>query len=757
MKILLLAVAVIFSATITTVCAQSKDIKKYREQSGEMRKSVWAWDKPQFKVRDIPAKYATVSKVVLAQHTELTADSKSRFVYYGLSFGTKKEQTLTEIVRELVKVNDKNAVAEYSELSFTQFEKSSGFYSSDKTTSFVGVRVIKPNGTVEEIDADDIVLTKDESKQKRAKIAIPDLQPGDILDYFLATQQFLTNDLSNKPYHVILFSDAPVLSLSFHAQLGKKYAIQYRSYNGAPDLQVSKNDDKDIIVDVVKNNIPASETALWVAAAQQLPFIRMNISLGYRGLGSRYMDTQKPGEVSKNTESGEFLDDKANSLSVDYYNGYWMKSGKASYDLVEDETRRRAKRCNINYKALSDEDKAELLFYNFRYIKFLGFNINKLQEKIDIGDYNFNGQAFPVFCSFKAAGLDPAILVSNSRTGFRMNEIMNQEDLTTTAYITGINKFFSIQSIYDTPFMVPEDIEGLTKTKSFTFEHPGMIMSPKKMVSLTKVEDGPEVPLSSSGKNAHIENLKLSLSADKSSLLVHRSTVLEGLNKASTQRQLILYEDYYEEERKAFNEEKPLIQSLEDDKKGRKYVDEVKSAFAEARKKQKDAFIEEAKYWFDQDVTDLKDYKTDTLGVRHSAPDFVYSSSFNLNGMVKKAGNNIILEIGKIEGEPLVIKPEQLKRDLDVYMPYARCIEYNVEFEIPDGYSVEGIAALNKDVTNDAGFFTVRATATDKLVTIQVKKHYLHNFEPAGNWNKIILFTSAASDWANTKLLLRKK
>ena len=115
--------------------------------------------------------------------------------------------------------------------------------------------------------------------------------------------------------------------------------------------------------------------------------------------------------------------------------------------------------------------------------------------------------------------------------------------------------------------------------------------------------------------------------------------------------------------------------------------------------KKKDAFLDEAKGWFEQDITDLKDYKTDTLGVRHTAPDFVYSSSFNMGGLLKKAGNNIIFEIGKIEGQPLIIKPEQRTRNIDIYMPYARCIEYNIVFEIPDGYKVEGVEALNKNIS----------------------------------------------------------
>ena len=58
--------------------------------------------------------------------------------------------------------------------------------------------------------------------------------------------------------------------------------------------------------------------------------------------------------------------------------------------------------------------------------------------------------------------------------------------------------------------------------------------------------------------------------------------------------------------------------------------------FKDTRDKQKDQFTNEAKDWFNQDITDIKDYKTDTLGVRLSAPDFVYSSSFNMGGLIKK-------------------------------------------------------------------------------------------------------------------------
>lgn len=749
MKAFILPAAIIFASIFTNANAQSKDAEKYRNQSEDMRKAVWSWNLPAFKVTAVPAEYASVSKVVIAQHTEVTADSHSKIVFTGFGIGASKKQSITEVVREMVKLNDKNAIDEYSELSFTQFEKRSGFLSTDKTTSYIGVRIIKSNGKITEINADDIVLIKDESKEKKAKLAIPDLQPGDIVDYFIATEKEVENDFSDKPYNLLLFDAAPVLSLSFHAQLGKKYSVDYRSYNGAPDLKVSKNDEGDIIIDVAKKNMAPFETNLWVAPGLQLPFIRMNISLGYRGPGRVRNGINKPGEINKLTDSDEGLNHKMSELNQIYYYTYWFKAARDQYRDVVDNAEKRAKKMNLKYKDLSDHEKAALLYYTYRYTNFLNFDISVLSKRINISNYEYENMGVRLYCVLKAADVDGNIVLSAKRTGIRLNEAMDGDDVNAVAYIPGSNDFLHFDYVYDIPFVIPEQIEGMKETKSLTFTN-------KAMTAKNEVEQGPTIQTTSSEKNAHIENLKVSLSADNNLLAVQRASTLKGHLKIDEQRQLILYEDFCEEERKAFNDDQSLIEYLEDGKKTKKYVDEVKSAFAEARKKQKDAFINEAKNWFDLDITDMKNYKTDTLGVRHTAPNFVYSSSFNVGGAVKKAGNNIIVEIGKIEGQQLSIKGGQRKREIDAYMPFARSFEYNIEFAIPAGYTVEGLQALNKNISNETGFFIAEASATKTTVTIKIKKHYLHNFEAANNWDKIIEFTDAAGDWANSKLLLKK-
>ncbi|MFD2919955.1 hypothetical protein ACFS6H_09570 [Terrimonas rubra] len=747
--------ALVLTAMSIKGLAQDKNEQAYRKASAEIKQQVFAWDKPQFHVRDIPKEYANASKVVIARHTELTSESKSGIAFYFGGIGSKRELNILEIVREVIKLNDKAAVEYYSELAFTKFARTSGFYTSEKLSTYVGIRIIKPNGKVTEINADDVVLTRDDPKNKKAKIAVPNLEPGDIIDYYIASDQQLVNEQGAKEYRILLFDDAPILNLSFHGELGKKMAILYRSYNNAPDLKIGKNNDKEIIIDVQKDNIPAYETALWIAPARQLPFIRMSISLGYSGLGAKYNGTRRPGEILKLENENEILDDIAQDYSESYYYNYWLLAGRKQYGEIEKTAQKKAKQMGLKYKDLTDDEKAALLFYTFRGA-LMGFDINRLSETLNIGSREYNGAAFPLFAIMKVAGMEPAILLSEHNRGYRLKDAMSRSDLQSLAYLPGSKKYFSINTIFDFPFKIPDFVEGVQNTKSITFSHPVAVGSMKKIAGMSNVATGPRIPASMAKDNLRQENLRLSINDDISTLRVKRNTILKGHYKLDAQQSLALYEDIYESERKSFGDKESLLEALEDGKKSKKYVEEVKNAFAEARKNQKTAFVNEAKEWFEQDVTDLKDHKVTSLGIRHTEPDFVYSSSFNLDGLVKKAGNNIIVEVGKIQGQPLSIKDNNRNRTIDVYMPFARGIEYVIELEIPIGYTVEGVQELNKNVSNETGLFIVEATTANNIITIKVKKHYTHNFEPAANFTKMLSFLDAADEWTNAKLLFKK-
>jgi hypothetical protein len=351
------------------VFVAAQDDKKYKEDAAAIRKEVWAWDRPEFNVRAVPEKYAGSSKITLARRTEIVADSRKKAKMIGLGFALYRAQSVTEIVRELVKINDKAAVEDYSEISYTQMQRKSGFLMNTTTTVYIGVRVIKPNGTVKEINADDIVLTKNESVNKQAKAAIPDLQPGDMVDYFIAKQVTMGME-GVPPYTFAIFDDSPIMHYSITCDVGKKFAIEYRCYNGAPDFKLSEGEDDANVLEMEKKDIPAYPgNDLWVSPYRQLPIIRMNIMLGYKGLYAGRLNTRTPGKVYKNQEASEYFEDEMNVLATKK-----MGFAQSSSSLLNNIAITHLRKVKKNRDEMQPDSVASEFFYGFRYSLLLDHN-----------------------------------------------------------------------------------------------------------------------------------------------------------------------------------------------------------------------------------------------------------------------------------------------------------------------------------------------------------------------------------------------
>jgi hypothetical protein len=182
-------ITVVLLVISVSALAQRKDEEKYYQaESKTIRGEIWGWKNPEFAVRTIPAEFANASKVIIARHVEINADCEADDKRGFWVNSIYRDYYLTEITREVVKLNDKAAVADYSEFTFTKMARNYGmFYSTESV--YIGVRVIKPDGTVKEIGAEEIVLSNNGSIKKEAKLAISDLQQGDIIDYFIAKKQ----------------------------------------------------------------------------------------------------------------------------------------------------------------------------------------------------------------------------------------------------------------------------------------------------------------------------------------------------------------------------------------------------------------------------------------------------------------------------------------------------------------------------------------------------------------------------------------
>ena len=91
----------------------------------------------------------------------------------------------TSGIRKRIKLLDKISVDDFSEFSFIKKFRVKRGYWGRKGKKFVGIKIIKPNGKVREIEIGKEATQTDNKKEY--KIAIPGLEVGDIIDYYVHT------------------------------------------------------------------------------------------------------------------------------------------------------------------------------------------------------------------------------------------------------------------------------------------------------------------------------------------------------------------------------------------------------------------------------------------------------------------------------------------------------------------------------------------------------------------------------------------
>ena len=744
----LLLFAIPISLSFTSLA--QLDVKKYREEAEIIRKEIWGWQQPEFNVRDIPTQFTGASKVIIARHHDIVSENIAQAKLSGMRHADQHDLILFEVSREVVKINDKSAVEQYSEIEFAQFERERGYVLDNMTKVFVGVRIFKPDGKVTEVKpGEEIVLTRDDAAQRNAKLAIPDLQAGDIIDYFIAKRRVMSEGVGFNiaPFTFFLAEDAPIMHYSIRCKLEKKYAIEYRCYNGAIDFSKSKSVEGENILEIVQKNIPAITGGdLWTASFRQLPVIRMTVLIGYIGKFATRFNLREPGAVYTNQTADEFIQDRKDKIADD--KGFY---GQLPVDLGA--LNEYYKKVMKNKDKMNPDSLQREIYYMNRFFQFLEVGSRASRFNFNVRDWDVDADLLNFRFGFilTRSGIENQLVLLTRTSQPDMDKIMSSKDL---SYLISTkangNKFFSFDNMYSLPYEFPYYYENVKDAVSLD------IKRPTETNSKNFAEGRINVPATTAGQNARIEKLTLSVEPDGVHLHAVRNTILRGHYKRNVQRKLVIFEDYHNSERKAFGLE-PLVDEMANDKKTKKLAEEMRTAFSLIRMKQGEAFTAEAKEWYEQEITDMKNYKVESMGVRHTSPDLMYSSEFKMKGLIRSAGKNLIIDIGKLQGSPLKIEEEQRKRTLDIYMPFARSLQLEIIIQIPDGYTVEGVNELNKKVENETGHFIAEATTDSKTVMIKLKKSYNHAFEPAANWDKLLAFIDAANEWTNAKLLLKKK
>ncbi|MFM2359213.1 MAG: hypothetical protein RLY16_1206 [Bacteroidota bacterium] len=766
-KTIILLTTLLF--TVGFLIAQTSENQKYKKESEAFRNLVWSWDKSEFSIRQLPDSFNKYSSVIIAHHTELYYDTELGLVGGEEFLGTKREQQVTEIVRELIKVNDAKAVQTYSEISFEDLSSITGFGDENYSNRYIGLRVIKPNGAITVLDASDMVMITQGRSAQLIKVAVPDLQKGDLLDIFIANQDRFDIKAGEDTYLINLSSSVPVLNYSFSAKMAPRYAIEYRSFNGAPELQVNKNDASQILLNCKAKNLKASEQQLWAPPSRQHSFIKLNLSVGSEKRKDQQLGSNKPGEVYKNRSIENVLKEITSRYGKLYTNFYQDRDHRSMrYGPMINRTKTFTRKAKLKFDDFPTEQKIAWLIYSYRFYRIFneiysiyGINAGKLMDKYasSLGialNYEWEDVTLGTYCLLKYNDIASKITLAPQNKGSHLDETMNEKEVLKSVYVPSINKYVSFNSFFDDPFQTPSNFDQQEEIIYIDYDNPDKKSGDDKYSGMATITKGKPIKSNNYLDNYRNERIQISLIPNELIAKCKRNTRLKGAFKRPAQESLILFEDYYDSERKMLQIEESLLDEMKGDRDGRKLMEEVMRKMASGKESQRNAIKLEAEGFFDQEVKAVTSYKLDSLGIHHTNTDFIFSSEISLGGVVKKAGNNLILEIGKMQGKVTHLSPGQRTRNIDVYRDYAFGNEFSIEIEVPEGYVAEGVEALNKKVENETGCFISTATKSANSIIISIKHNYFHSLEPLKNWDKLLAVIDAASDWQQLQLLFKK-
>jgi hypothetical protein len=736
---------------ITCFCyisqAQTSTDKKYMERAREVEDEILGVPDPAFVNNTVPAAYSIASAVVIAKKIDLFSDFKSKVkfsIFYGRDVTNTIRYSLT--VREKIKIQDKNSLNEYSEFSFSKMRNQSSFYKTLAYT-FVGISIIKPDGTRKKVDIDEeAVNTQNEDEKEKYKLAIPGLQVGDIIDMYSRVEKESISANPIEPLDIVMGGEYPIVKYSFNTKIRKDFAVIYTTANGAPDPKETRDDDF-IYLKMDLQDLNKTPDDLWVYDRREYPVFKINIFPGVSSSGGRKSSMPAKGQVLKGL-SKEWIDTDLSVRLLSTVN--YGSEGGERVSWVKDYIKKIKKERKL--KEVNIDSLIQYIYYYGRY----SFLYDYMSEsKIEIGiernaasvNYNFYSYLLGAFNEFD---IDYDIIFTVPRSIGTIYNAVSVDDFVFFIRAKGKNDYYLVPpGMYTIANSFPSQFEG---QEAFVFKNTTFAGSYTK----SAVE---KLPYTKPSFNYTQE--KLDVSIDKTNpqqLNIVRVKTIRGNPAYEHQALLTLFEEYVDQERtrlgeRTFSDE---VVARVGKKRGTQLLQEYQQAFESARKKREEYAKGELESSFESKAITLDHFNVVQTGNRHDQTDFVFNEKLSIGGLVKKAGNNYIIDIGSLITGQLQIKNEQRVRKNNIYMPYARSFEYVLTIQVPDGFTAEGLENLDKNIENETGSFTSKASLQNGKIIIAVNKTYNHYYEAAANWEKMLAFIDAAYDLSQQKILLKK-
>lgn len=710
-------IRVVFSILLVqllTLSVNADEKADYLKLAQKVRQEVWSSTPADFQKRTVPDRYKNASAVILSYYRELSTDYyRKATADLVLNLRLTRQIDCTDMERMLIQINDKKALKDYSEFTFKTKSRKWTWGYHHKTQTVLGIRVIKKNGNVQEVSLDDYVDVKEGKNDKdlSQKIAVPGLEVGDCIDVF-SLDQIDTQEQQLDPFYFVLRQDEPVLYTKVHCVLDQSLATVYRTMNGAPDFTQTTDKDKNAVLDMVMDKPVDAESSIWYNSLEQSPFIEMYITPTKAKVAVVEKAMRQKG-VRGNPDVTPILQDDWKLLKSYVSKGGYSPAGLPStYKSVFKSAKK---------EGMSAEEKADRI-YSFEYVSSgssqRAFNtvanyLRKLGVEIEMG----------ITTPFGALPVDKLINYNSTSWFFRLK---------------GTDVYYFPGTYPKVASEIPYIYQG-------------------RKAYMQDSEEQITIPVSQAEANKSVNDMVVKLDGTK--LDISRKVTYSGEQKMYGQSlvspdntlfgssQLEAYWRYLK-----YDDKDPYSCYT------KKESAELKGAFNEFRKNAIDPFKAEISSYHDGDPVQVGDYGVDCVGIRRDSSNFVYHVDYVMDGMVKRAGNNYLLSVGKLIGSSLKLEGKDRERIDDVWRKMAFVDEWNIEIPLPQGYKVaaEALKKIETSVANECGEFTVKATAGNESVKVYVRKCFAHRVEPVSNWSKLLALVDACSAFTDKQMVIAK-
>ncbi|WP_124980389.1 DUF3857 domain-containing protein [Nonlabens xiamenensis] len=704
----------------------------YAQDQAELEAEFWKMSPDEMIALSIPQQWNDESAIILEDDSYIRYINSGRRVY------------ITRSKHQVVKIQDQASLEDFSEIRLSKDSRQGFMWRTfSKKETFLGIRLIKPDATIVKVDISQEEVLEDETR----KIAIPNLEIGDIVDLFIFSEEKQTDASGFELYDPIettLKDDYPILSYKLAVEVENDFFLNMNSYNGAPpvkEIPTDRNATKKYAVEA--SHLERLDARRWYYPLIEEPSVKFQVCFAR----SRGNETFSP--IFK----GEDGERKAIVTKQDVLDFYDRKFGRADDDLVRSALKY-LKENNITDQEQKFHKALEWLrFYgNTKYYEgifayqsdLIGAYPNPRCNHLYYGRYSEAKEVIDflrVLC--EKLDVDYDILMAQPRYDGAIEDMLIKANARVGIRINTPSPLYFFT--YNENMKLNQNMASLEGAEVYV----GKVVKGKKITDIT-IET---LPTSSPEDNVYTEDIELSLTASND-IALERTMTASGQFLQDYIYSWISWVDFLKEDYERFDsthfydcgskrekrENPPKFKALEDET-----VKEYKENRKTSVEKEWDAKIE------DYDNAYISSGRYEEEAPLSISENYVIKEKF-----VKKAGPNLILEIGKFIGGQVEIEEEERTRKVDIYIDHPKTYTYDITFTIPEGYTLKGVEKLNQSIENETGAFKVTAQSDGKQLKVQSTKIYKKNYLPVTQWKDMLPWLDAAFEFNQAKVLLQK-